>query len=133
MRRALRICLGTAAIALVAIVVFAPTAMGASAVDQYTEGIPTASGQKPSLNAVGGDGGGGGTAAISPQTQAKLQKTKKGSAADKAANITAPSASESGPSDSDGMGLLLPLILVAALATAVGVFLGRRRTGAAPS
>jgi hypothetical protein len=133
MRRAPEKLLGAAVIALVAIAVTAPVAMAGSAVDQYTEGIPTAGGQKPSVQAVGGGGGGTGTVKISPQTQAKLQKTKKGSAAEKAARITAPTASPSGPSDSGGMGLLLPLILVAALATAVGLFLGRRRTGAAPS
>ena len=128
-----RRALGVAAFALTALLALAPTALAASAVDQYQEGFPTAGGQEPSRDAVGGSGGTRGTETIPPQTRAQLNKSKKGSAAEKAAKITAPSRPGSGPSDAGGgMGFLLPLILVAALAGAVAIFVARRRAGPPP-
>jgi hypothetical protein len=114
------------------LLLLASTAFAASAVDQYSEGIPTASGQKQSNGAVAHPGG---TATIPPQTRAVLEKTKKGSAAEKAANITAPtrSGTSSGGSDGgNGLGLLLILILAGTLGLAVAIYLARRRAGPAP-
>jgi|tagenome__1003787_1003787.scaffolds.fasta_scaffold20986153_3 hypothetical protein len=132
----------TAALIAGAFLVIAPAALAASAVDQYTEGIPTAKGQKSTGGSVhdGGTPNGGGTtgavAPIGPQTSAELGKTKSGTAAAKAARLTAPSLagpqSPTAPDSSDtggGMGLLLPLILAATLATAVAIVVGRRRVG----
>jgi hypothetical protein len=125
-----------------AFLVIAPGALAASAVDQYTEGIPTANGQKSTGGSVH-DGGtpnsratNGAVAPIGPQTRAELGKTKSGTAAAKAARLTAPSLAgpqnPTAPDSSDtggGMGLLLPLILAATLATAVAIVVGRRRLG----
>ena len=80
--------------------------------------------------------GGGGTATISPQTRSQLDKTKNGAAAEKAAKLTGPSRSGAASSDTsdtgDGMGLLLPLVLAATLAVAIGIFFARRRFSATP-
>jgi hypothetical protein len=121
----------------VALLVVAPSTFGASAVDQYSEGIPTAGGQKPTSDAAGGSAG---TATIPPTARARLDKSSKGSAAEKAAQLTAPTGPHptgSGDSDSggegDGMGLLLPLILAATLALGIGIFIARRRLGATPT
>jgi hypothetical protein len=133
---------------LIALLASAPAALAGPAVDQYSEGIPTAGGHKSSQDAVRGasQGGGGGTSshgvggasygggaasAISPGTRSKLDKSAKGTAAAKLAQITAPSRSSSGASDSGpgGMGLLLPVILVGTLLAALAVFLARRRLG----
>jgi hypothetical protein len=132
--------IGLAALALVLALAIAPSALAASAVDQYSEGIPTAGGQEPTHEAVteGQGAAGGGTAAIPRHAQSELQRSKPGSAAEKAAELSAPSRSDSGSvslggSDAgDGVGLLLPVILVAALITAVAIFLARRRPGATP-
>jgi hypothetical protein len=129
--------LGAGLIVLAALLVAAPSTLGASAVDQYSEGIPTAGGQKPTSAAAGGNPG---TATIPPTTRARLDKTSKGSAAEKAAKLTAPTgphptgsgASDTG-GDGDGMGLLLPLILAATLALGIGVFIARRRVGTTPT
>jgi hypothetical protein len=138
MRKAPVIRVIAASVALVVMLVIVPSAMAASAVDQYSEGIPTAGGQKPSRDVVRSheSGGPGGTTTIPPATRAQLEKSKNGSAAVKAAKITAPSRTDLGRSDSSsggGLGLLLPLILVAALVAAVGIFFARRRAGPAPS
>jgi hypothetical protein len=119
-------------IALVVALGVAPAALAAPAVDQYSEGIPTAGGQKPSQDAVGA---GSGTATIPPRTQSELQRTQKGAATEKAAELTAPSRSGSGGSSDagDGLGLLLPLILIATLIAGVGIFVARRRPGPTPS
>ena len=137
---------GVAAIALVALLLAAPAALAVSAVDQYSESIPTAGGQKPTrdLGHGGGSGQGGGsaptqagpgsagTATVPPQTRSQLQRTKNGLAAEKAARLTAPTRPSASSTDtSSGMGFLLPLILAASLAVAVAVFLARRRTGPA--
>jgi hypothetical protein len=125
--------IGIAAVGLLSVLASAPAALAASAVDQYQEGFPTAGGQKPTKDAVGGDGGTAGTATIPPQTQAQLGKSKNGSAAEKAARITAPTGPSSGPSDAGGgLGFLLPLILAGALAGAVAIFVARRRAGPPP-
>jgi hypothetical protein len=115
-----------------------PAAFAQSAVDQYSEAIPTAGGQKSTHAAVTGGGGGtagGGTAQIPPKTSAQLHQTKTGDAAEKTARLTAPnksSSSNSGGSSSDsGMGLVLPLILAASLLGAIAIFIARRRAGAA--
>ena len=149
MRKALATATGLTAIAVVALLLAAPAAFAVSAVDQYSEAIPTAGGQKPTRDLGKGGGGsaagqrGGGTTAsqggggsvptatVPAQTRSQLERTKKGSAAAKAAKLTAPSApSASSTNTSSGMGFLLPLILAASLAVAVAVFLARRRTGA---
>lgn len=126
-----------AGIVLGALLVSAPLAHAGSAVDQYSEGIPTAKGQKPTRDAARGGGGGGGTPTIPPATQAELGQTEKGRAAEKAAKLTAPDRASTGgggesTTDEGGLGLLLPLILGATLLTALAIFFGRRRAGAAP-
>src|SRR5690349_11841529 len=125
---------GIAAIALVALSLAVPVAIAASAVDQYSEAIPTPGGSKPtrdlSQGGVSGQAGGSaatqagggsaGTATVPPQTRARLQRTKNGVAAEKAARLTAPTRSSASSTDtSSGMGFLLPLILAASLAVAV--------------
>jgi hypothetical protein len=124
-----------AVVVVVGLLTLAPGAFAGSAVDQYTEGIPTAGGQEPSRDAVGNPSSGN-SAPISSQTRNQLGKSKEGSAAEKAADLTAPARHGnglSGPSDAGGgLGFLLPLILVAALAAAVAIFIARRRADAAP-
>jgi cobalamin biosynthesis Mg chelatase CobN len=147
MRKPLATGAGVAAIALVALLLAAPAAFAVSAVDQYSESIPTAGGQKPtrdlghgSGSAQGGGsaatqagGGSAGTATVPAQTRSQLQRTKNGLAAERAARLTAPTRPSASSTDtsSSGMGFLLPLILAASLAVAVAVFLARRRTGPA--
>jgi hypothetical protein len=114
----------------VVVLALAPAALAGSAVDQYTEGIPSAGGQKSSNQAVNQSG----TATISPQTGAQLDKSRKGRAAERAANLTAPSHPGAVGSDSsgsgDGLGIFLPLILAATLVVGIGIFYTRRRLGA---
>jgi hypothetical protein len=125
--------LALAVCASIALLALTPPAFGASAVDQYQEGIPTAGGQQPTRHAVDRAGSTQSGTRIPAPARAQLERSKKGSAAAKAARITAPNGSGSGPSDAGGgLGLLLPLILVATLAAAVGVFVARRRARAAP-
>src|SRR5436190_20678068 len=105
MRRAHRTSIGLAGIVLLIVLVAVPSALAASAVDQYSEGIPTAGGQK-STHDLGN--GGGGPATIPPRTQGALQGTKRGAAVEKAAKLTAPKRSDlsgGSQSGSDGSGL----------------------------
>src|SRR4051812_782853 len=150
MPKALATGTGLAAISLVAVLMIAPAAFAVSAVDQYSEAIPTAGGQKATRD-LGKDGGGGAanqsggeseasqnvggsapTATVPPQIRSQLEQSKKGAAAEKAAKLTAPSRPSASSTDtgSSGMGFLLPLILAASLAVAVAMFLARRRAGA---
>jgi hypothetical protein len=95
-----------------------------SAIDEYSEGVPQASGQSPSTES--------GNGSLPPGTDAALQaKGKDGAAAAKTAKFTAPIPSGGGDSGSGsgGLGILLPLILGASLLTAVAIFV-RRRQGA---
>jgi hypothetical protein len=132
MRTETRRAIGVVALALAGLLLMAPVALAASAVDQYSEGIPTARGQKPTT----GGAGGAGTATISPQTSAQLEKSKNGSAAEHAAKLTAPSRSGPAAPDTsdtgDGLGLLLPVILLVTLAVGVGMVVARRRLRATP-
>lgn len=131
-----------AALVLVPVLCAAPSALAASALDQYTEGLPSAKGQAPTGGGtnggrpVGGGAQSGEGAALSHSTRSQLGKTRNGSAAAKAADLTASGRSAvsgnvtSDTSDTgDGMGLLLPLILVAALVLAIAIVVGRRRLG----
>jgi hypothetical protein len=87
-----------------------------SAVDQYVEAIPSAGGNEPSPTAV----------AASPVTP----NTPDARAA-KLAKVTAPASSPpSGESGTSGMGILLPLIIAAALLGAIALFVARRRHAA---
>jgi hypothetical protein len=129
-------------VALIGLLALAPVAIAAPAPDQYTEGIPTAKGPKSTSHAVEH---GGGAAKIPPQTRSQLAQSKNGAAAANAAKLSAPGGSAAigsaavGSAASDtsdtgsGMGLLLPLILGATLAVAIGIFLARRRPGATPA
>ena len=125
-------------IALAVVLVTAPAALAASAVDQYSEGIPTPGGQKPSRDAVKSAGstklGSAGTATIPPPARAALKGSKAGVAAEKAAKITAPGRPTSVASDPSssggGLGLFLPLMLAATLVAAIAIYLARRRAGA---
>jgi hypothetical protein len=111
-----------AGLAAAIVLVSAQAALATSAEDQYSEGIPSAGGQKPARDAAERPG----TATIASATEAQLQKTKKGRAVVKAAAITAPGAG--GSSDSgDGLGWWLLVILAASLLAAGGIYLGRRR------
>jgi hypothetical protein len=120
---------------------------GNSEVDQYAEGLPGPCGE----NKVGGGGaggGGGGTSAGSGSGQAQpvipagteKQLNSHGPAGKKAAALaqeTAPIPQAGGTSNTSsddsgkGVGLLLPLILVAVLAAGLIYFTRRRRTGLA--
>ncbi len=98
-----------------------------SAVDQYSESIPNAGGKRKSDD----KGGGGAPAAIPPQTQAQLEgQGADGNGAAKLAQVTGPGNSGDGDSGSDGLGFILPLILIASLLAAVALYLARRRLGA---
>jgi hypothetical protein len=125
-----------AGISLAVVLMTASPAFGGSAVDQYSEGIPTARGQQASQDAVAP--GGDRSTNIPPGTQAELKRSKIGAAAENAARITAPS-SQGSSSTSDretgsdsGLGLLLPLILAATLVGAVAIYLARRHPGPTP-
>jgi len=123
-----------AAISLIGLLWVAPAALAASAIDQYSEALPTAKGENPTRKAVQG---GGGTATIPLQTRSQLESSKIGAAAEKAAKLTAPSRGGSASSDTsdtgDGLGFGLPLVLAATLAAAIGIALARRRFSATPS
>jgi hypothetical protein len=108
--------------ALPAAAVAAPLS-GGSAVDQYTEGIPQAGGQRPAAKPPANT-----KDEIPPGAAAALQKEgKDGNAAANLARATAPSGGGSGGTGSDGgMGIFLPLILVATLLIGLAFFLRRR-------
>jgi hypothetical protein len=90
-----------------------------SAVDQYTEGIPTAKGQKSERT----------PGALPPGTDGPLNALgKKGAATAAAAKASAPSPGDSGPSQTSGMGIWLWLILAACLLAALTRFYARWRT-----
>lgn len=93
------------------------------AADQYTEGIPQAGGQRESSEK--------GNGSLPPGAEAQLQaQGKAGSEAANLAKATAPGPSDSSSDPSDGMGIVLPLILGAALLAAIALFLARRRQAA---
>ena len=90
-----------------------------SAVDQYTEGVPTATGQRSSQ-----DGG-----KLPPSTAGPLNSLgKNGAAAAAAAERTAPSHGDGEASQTSGLGIWLWFILAASLLAALMLFFGRRRT-----
>jgi hypothetical protein len=94
-----------------------------SAVDQYTEGIPTATGERSSRDRGG---------ALPPGTAAPLDSLgKNGAAAAAAAKASAPSRGDAGTSQASGMGIWLWLILLACLLAAVTRYVARRRTHSA--
>jgi hypothetical protein len=113
----------------VALLASTSSALATPAVDQYSEGIPTAGGQKSSRGAVGAAGTGA-ISTIPPSTQAQLRKSKKGTAAARVAQITAPKPSDPGSAGAGGLGLILPLILVSTLLAGLTTFVARRRQGA---
>jgi hypothetical protein len=133
MRRRRLISSAVAGSALLTLLVTASLAHAAPAVDQYSEGIPTATGQKPDRDAAQG----GAPVTIPPATQAKLSKTKKGVAAGTLAQLTAPNRSKPGAASADGaddgLGLVLPIILAMTLLVALAIFVARRRLGASAS
>jgi hypothetical protein len=123
---------------------------GNSEVDQYAESIPGPCGKNQPTPGGGGGGGSAGNGSAgtgSGQAQpvipagTKQQLESKGDDGKKAAALaegTAPAPTpvhEAGNTSSDtndqGVGLLLPLILAAALGAGIVYFLMRRRTGLA--
>jgi hypothetical protein len=90
-----------------------------SAVDQYTEAVPAAGGQQASK-------GGGGTLP-GGTAEALASQGKDGAGAAAAAKLTAPEPGHPGGSETSGMGIVLPLVLIAALLAAVAAFVARRR------
>jgi hypothetical protein len=121
---------------IAALLFTASFAHAAPAIDQYSEGVPTASGQKSDRDVTDRDAAGvGGTARIPPATRAQLSRSKNGVAAATLAQITAPnrsnpvSSAEHGEDPAvggDGLGLLLPLILAVTLLVAIVIFAARR-------
>jgi hypothetical protein len=114
---------------------------GNSGIDQYTENVPSAGGDKPTAGPGAGGGGGaagGQTTVLSPGTKSKLDKLgANGKAAARAAEATGPSrgsgqATSDNPPGSDGFGFLLPLFLVLALLGAAAVYFARTRRSGAP-
>ena len=99
---------------------------GNPAVDQYTEGVPTAEGQ----SSPQGGGAGGGT--LPPGTAESLgSQGKDGAKAAALAQATAPapaSGAGEGDTDSSGLGIWLWLILAATLLATLTIYFGRRRT-----
>jgi len=101
---------------------------GNSGIDEYTEGVPSAGGEKPTS---GTGSGGGGASVVSPQTTEQLAKLgAEGAAAARAAEASSPDApaglGEAG-GGSTGTGLLLPAILAMSLLAAVAFLILRRR------
>jgi hypothetical protein len=98
------------------------------AVDQYTEGVPSATGQRSSTGAGAGASGG----ALPPGTAQSLNAAgKDGAAAAAVAAATAPTPAgtgDDGDSQTSGLGIWLWLILAASLLATVAVYVGRRRT-----
>ena len=93
-----------------------------AAVDQYTEGVPTAKGQK-SEDGVG---------ALPPGAAAPLDALgQKGAAAAAVAKVTAPAPGDTAESQSSGMGIWLLLILLACLLAAATWVYARRRASQA--
>ena len=92
-----------------------------AAIDQYTEGIPTAKGQRSENQ---------GGAALPPGTTGSLDSLgKNGAAAAALAKATAPSPGDGGGSQTSGMGIWLWLILAACLFAALARFYAHRRAG----
>ena len=133
---------------------------GNSAVSQYVESIPTASGSRPvsSLNSGGGSGGPGAAGGLSSGTSRSLAGNgRAGAGVLNLVRSTAPTHRASNPSwggaflhkqgvspvtsvlraltgssSSGGLGILLPIILVTALVGAGGLALLRRRLAKNP-
>ena len=121
MRKTLLITVSLAILALGALAATsqAKPLPGTPAVDQYTEGIPTANGQRNEQE-VG---------ALPPSATGPLDSLgKKGAAAAAAAKATAPTPGDSGETQTSGMGFWLWLILAACLLAALTWFYARRRT-----
>jgi hypothetical protein len=92
-----------------------------AAIDQYTEGVPTAKGQKSEQ----------GAGALPPGTVGPLDSLgKNGVAAAAVAKVTAPSPGGE-PSQTSGLGIWLWLILAACVIAALTRFYARRRAGRA--
>ncbi|MDX6615642.1 MAG: hypothetical protein QOD60_733 [Solirubrobacterales bacterium] len=91
-----------------------------AAIDQYTEGVPTAKGQKSEQ----------GAGALPPGTAQSLDSLgKDGAAAAAVAKVTAPSPGGGGGSQTSGMGIWLWLILAACLLAALTRYFARWRAG----
>jgi hypothetical protein len=91
-----------------------------AAVDQYSEGFPTAKGEKSVRD---------GSGALPPGTAESLDSLgKDGASAAALAKATAPSPGDSGSSETSGMGMWLLLILLASLLAALTLYFARRRT-----
>jgi hypothetical protein len=91
-----------------------------AAVDQYTEGVPTAKGQRS-------EQGGGGS--LPPRAAGPLAALgKDGAAAAATARATAPSPVDGASSQTSGMGIWLWLLLAGCLLAALTFYMNRRRT-----
>lgn len=131
---------------------------GNSGADEYVEGVPGAGGDKPSGNVGQGDDAGGGTLPPAAQEALGAQGTDGEKAAGLAAATAPDDAKNAGSgtdegsgggkgsdpsgsrvgqvvealtgSGSDGMGVVLPLILVTTVVVALALLLSRRRRDA---
>jgi hypothetical protein len=122
-------------------------------VDQYTEGLPGAGGERPSSgegSKSGESSPGSSSTGTSSGTESATQeggslpaqsarelksRGKDGAAAAELAQVTGPtrdSAPTSDDSDSSGTGILLPLVLIGSLLAVVTLAVVRRRRPTAP-
>jgi len=124
-------------------------------VDQYTEQVPTPGGEKPVKETPsatdsggsdgtvaaagapsGGSGGTGGQASAPNESSGPGKVDQSAGGRSTEGSVASPDTSTGGTtaqeSDSDGMGLLFPLILVGCLVVVAAIFIGRRRAGAGP-
>jgi hypothetical protein len=129
-----------------------PTPPDNSAIGQYVEDVPGAGGARPSETPGGGGpvGGAPGAGLLSPAaSQALAEQGAAGRSAARLAEDTAPEKGDGGPaaagggrgsgikgivdavtgSDSDGMGVVLPIILGASVLAALLLLALRRRRG----
>jgi hypothetical protein len=129
-----------AALGVIVLLIATSTAWAGSAVDQYSEQIPAAGGERPTQQASASEGSDTAEkSAISATTQAQMEKSKDGADAARVAKETGPVAPGIAGSDggggtggNGGLGLILPLILVGSLLAAVAVLVVRRRQDATP-
>jgi hypothetical protein len=152
MRRVSCFLVATAALLAFAAVPGLAAAQDNSAIDEYTENVPGAGGDRPSRGVDGGSGGESGSTLPPASSGALASEGADGAAAAALAQATAPAREPGGStardregaggglpsvgdivawvgggSDSDGLGIVLPIILGSVLVAAVLFLLARRR------
>jgi hypothetical protein len=162
MRRVSCFLVATAALLALAAVPGPALAQDNSAIDEYTENVPGAGGDRPSRDVDGGTGGGSGSTLPPSSSEALASQGAAGAAAADLAQATAPAREAGGSgggadgstarersgggvpsvgdvlaevgrgSDSDGLGIVLPIILGSVLVGALLFLLARRRRQGEP-